>query len=85
MISARSRFWKSIAWPKHQVQMLFELTRDPGELENRIGTSPLSYAALGLIARDRLRKSQSKAHGEGDEVTIDAETEEALRALGYLN
>ncbi|MEJ2085954.1 MAG: sulfatase-like hydrolase/transferase, partial [Acidobacteriota bacterium] len=85
MISVRSEFWKSIAWPKHQVQMLFDIVDDPDERENRIGEVPWMFANLGLIARERLLRAQARGYRQGDEVLLDRETEEALRALGYLD
>jgi len=85
MISVRSELWKSIVWPKHQVQMLFDIVNDPGERENRIGEAPWMFANLGLIARDRLLRARARGYRQGEEVTLDRETEEALRALGYLD
>ncbi len=84
MISVRTRHWKSISWPKHQVQMLFDLVSDPRERENRVGDNPLIFTNLGLVARERLLRARARGL-EGDDVTLDPEAEEALRALGYLD
>lgn len=84
MISVRTTNWKMISWPKHQMQILFNMATDPAELDNRVGDAPLIFANLGLLARGRLLRAQARGI-EGDELTLDPETEEALRSLGYLN
>ena len=84
MIASRTRYWKSISWPRHQTQMLFDLSNDPGETVNLVGDRPYVFAGMGLLARARLRAAQSRGL-EGVELELDAETQEALRALGYLD
>jgi arylsulfatase A-like enzyme len=84
MISVRTTDWKMISWPKHQVQSLFHVVTDPAEQDNRVGDEPLIFANLGLWARDRLLRAQARSI-EGDELTLDADAEEALRSLGYLD
>lgn len=84
MLAARTRYWKAIAWPRHQLQMLFDLERDPGEHVNRVGERPWVYAGMGLTLRRRLRAAAAAAPEQGAAVELTPAAEEALRALGYL-
>ena len=84
MLAARTPSWKAISWPRHQVQMLFDLEEDPDELENLLGEYPYVYSGLGLRIRHHL-VSRSGSQLQGEEVEMTEEAKEALRALGYLN
>jgi hypothetical protein len=62
---------------------LFDLAADPGELENLAAAEPERAAALGerLAAIVRARPPLYDPDARAD---LSPETEEALRALGYL-
>ncbi|MCP4662616.1 MAG: sulfatase-like hydrolase/transferase [bacterium] len=67
----------------HDPEYLFDLVSDPGEMVNRAGDRSLEAAWL----RSRLRAwiERGKALETGVEVTdLDEDTEERLRALGYI-
>ena len=84
MLAARTPSWKVISWPRHQVQMLFDLMEDPGELENLVGEQPYVYSGLGLQTRHHLINRWG-SQPQGEEVEMTEEAKETLRALGYLN
>lgn len=84
MLAARTPAWKAISWPRHQVQMLFDLVRDPEEMVNRVGEQPFLYAGLGLRIRHHLKQS-GNLRAPGEEIELTAEERDALRALGYLD
>ena len=84
MLAARTLRWKAISWPRHQVQMLFDLAEDPGELTNLVGEQPYLYSGLGLLTRHHLVQ-RTGSRLQGDEVEMTEEAKETLRALGYLN
>ena len=84
MLAARTSGWKAISWPRHQVQMLFDLVEDPGESNNLVGEKPLVYAGLGLRIRRHLERS-ARIRWRGAEAEMTEEAKDALRALGYLD
>jgi arylsulfatase A-like enzyme len=68
---------------KRDTWELYDLTRDPGELENVVRFNP----ELVSSARERMESLREKfdASGlEGKDTDIDEETLEALRSLGYV-
>ncbi len=83
-LAVRSERWKLIAWPRHQVQQLFDLEADPGESRNLASHRPLLYAGLGLLVREQLERTLLRDL-RADELGATGEEAEALRALGYLD
>jgi arylsulfatase len=84
MLAARTPYWKAIAWPRREVQMLFDLQADPAEQDNLVGERPIMFAGLGLLTRRHLLETRGRGL-EGAPVELTPEAEEALRALGYLD
>jgi len=84
MLAARTPYWKAIAWPRREVQMLFDLQADPEEQNNLVGERPVVFAGLGLLTRRHLLETAARGL-EGEAVELTPEAEETLRALGYLD
>lgn len=62
---------------------LFDLERDPGELQDLAPTAPERVEELRRLL-SRVRAEHPPRFDAAARVEIDADTEEALRALGYL-
>ena len=62
---------------------LFDIARDPGELTNVVTRS--ADVARGLAERfDEIARLHPPLFDANERAVLDADTEEALRALGYL-
>ena len=62
--------------------MLFHLTEDPLEREDRLEEFPVRGALLAALLEAKLRRQDHALTTE--EAVLDPELEESLRALGYL-
>ncbi len=63
---------------------LYDLTRDPGELENLAATEPARLAELRQALEDIGQPMTSLDSGEEAVVPLDPETEAMLASLGYV-
>jgi len=69
---------------------LFDLASDPAESENVAGAHPKRLAELAatleaVVLENETRRTRNlRAQGSAERVRTDSETEEALRALGYV-
>jgi hypothetical protein len=59
---------------------LYDLSRDPGELDNRYARDAAAAAPLA----EHLRKWLEGKPARGDRFTLDEETLRRLRSLGYM-
>jgi arylsulfatase A-like enzyme len=83
LLGLRTRRWKAILSPNGQ-GALFDLERDPGELDNLAFDQGPTFAGLGLLLTQRATQPASiGASAEQAEIT-DADRE-MLRALGYVD
>ena len=65
--------------------MLFDLIEDPGEQHNLVDTDPTTAAAhAGMLDELMLRAAPAKAF-DVESTTLDEETIERLKALGYIS
>ena len=82
--AARSASWKAIVRPARQRQLLFDLSRDPEETRNLVGSRPWLFTGLALRLRRHLERIESR-RAAAPEVAVPKEEIEALKALGYLD
>ena len=65
---------------------LYDLTADPGEMQNLLPNTDSDIGALRRDARALLEKARAlQANRGGQEVMLDEELTEHLKALGYIN
>ena len=64
--------------------MLFDLDRDPDELENRFLSHPDEVAPLNETLQQHTKSDLDPQHLERSGIEIDAQTMEMLQALGYV-
>jgi arylsulfatase A-like enzyme len=83
LLGLRTARWKAILSPSGQ-GALYDLDRDPGELDNLVTVDAPTFAGLGLMLTQRAsRPATIGAASERAEVTdVDREM---LRALGYVD
>lgn len=72
--------WKYIEGRAEERRELYDLSRDPGERENRFAEEPARAAALA----DRLRGFRLAHPRPGSAPAVSPEDRERLRALGYV-
>ena len=83
LLGLRTARWKAILSPSGQ-GALFDLERDPGELDNLVSVEAPTFAGLGLMLTRRASQPASLgAAAERAEVT--EADREMLRALGYVD
>jgi arylsulfatase len=83
LLGLRTKRWKAILSPSGQ-GALFDLERDPGELDNLLFTEAPTFAGLGLMLTERA--SRAPAIGESSErAEVTDADREMLRALGYVD
>lgn len=81
MISIRTREWKLVFTAGPKTWELYDLVNDPGERVNVAESRPRELAEM----QNRLREWRRSLRPIGTAATtLDAETEEELRSLGYL-
>ena len=71
--------WKLIVGKDHME--LFDLGRDPKELKNLAREEPATVDSLAVLVQEW---SDAIAMGVSEEAGLDAEDEEALKSLGYI-
>jgi len=82
MLSIRTDRWHYIFTPATKKLELYDLQSDPHELRDVSGSQPEALDQMQSL----MRRWRSGLHPVGaDAMTLDKETEEGLRALGYLN
>jgi hypothetical protein len=71
-----------------ELDELFDVVRDPGELDNLMGTSPEVAAELGRILGGFVAEAEARQPGNWEAARLrleeDQELAERLRGLGYL-
>lgn len=82
LTSVRTDRWKYIDASEGRDE-LYDLREDPLELHDRLGREPQAAAALAALLAQRL--AALPEDGTRPEAPLSEETEEALRALGYLD
>jgi arylsulfatase A-like enzyme len=83
LLGLRTARWKAILSPSGQ-GALFDLDRDPGELDNLVSLEGPTFAGLGLMLTQRA--SQPASLGAAPERAEVTEADrEMLRALGYVD
>jgi arylsulfatase A-like enzyme len=81
MFSVRTEKLKAIFTAEKNTWQLYDLTNDPNELHDVAATRPRDLAEMQGL----LRRWRTGLHPIGaTAATLDAETEEKLRSLGYL-
>ena len=81
MLAVRTEKWKLVFTAESKKWELYDLESDPGERTNLAESRPRELAAMQNLLREWRRGL--KPIGAAD-TTLDAETEEELRSLGYL-
>jgi hypothetical protein len=69
---------------KQQV-LLFDRKADPEEQQNLAEERPEAVAAMKQLLHRQRAENQRRRTGVQSEVTVDAETLEQLRQLGYMH
>ena len=84
VVRGHLKFMNRLPWRRPR-PALFDLAADPGEKRNLAGTSPRA-AEMKRRLQAHLRQSDEQRRGllREDEVELDDEVLERLRALGYL-
>jgi len=83
LLGLRTARWKAIVSPSGQ-GALYDLERDPGELDNLVFTHGPTFAGLGLMLTQRATAPRSlEVTAEHAEIT--EEDRDMLRALGYVD
>ncbi len=72
-------------WSSNGDSELYNLARDPDEVENIINVSPEVAASLKERMTEWLQSFEHAAPNEAGNVKLDRATQQQLRALGYLN
>lgn len=77
---------RNVRGPSAGLEELFDLGRDPGEQENLIGTYASQYSALMIELQRIIDLNHTAAARVGTQTSgyVDRSTQEALRALGYV-
>jgi arylsulfatase len=83
LLGLRTRRWKAILSPSGQ-GALFDLERDPGELDNLVFDQGPTFAGLGLLLTQRATQPPSIGASSARAEITDADRE-MLRALGYVD
>jgi arylsulfatase A-like enzyme len=81
MIAVRTARWKLVLTPEQKKQELYDLENDPGERANLAESRPRELAEMQKLLREWRRSLKPIGAAA---TTLDAETEEELRSLGYL-
>jgi hypothetical protein len=83
LLGLRTARWKAILSPSGQ-GALYDLERDPGELDNLVFTHGPTFAGLGLMLTQRATAPRSlEAAAEHAEIT--EQDRDMLRELGYVD
>lgn len=72
--------WKLIEDLKRQREMLFDVDRDAGELDELLQEEPLR---AGVLGQERRRLERTLEAESAEELELDEETKKQLEALGY--
>jgi len=82
MLSVRTERWHLIFTPGSKKVELYDVVADPGELHDVSASEPRALDQMQSL----MRRWRLGLHPIGaDAMTLDKETEEGLRSLGYLN
>ena len=78
--------WKLVVDHKKGIEALFDLRRDPDELENVAASHPDRVRALRRALRQTLAAAQHKAKrfGRAPRIDIGKTERDSLRKLGYV-
>ncbi len=83
--SVRTAEWKYIWWPTKQKAELFSLANDPMEQTNVVAEHPETKAELHRLITEWMSENQKKgASIRTFTNTLDAETIDKLKSLGYI-
>ena len=66
-------------------EMLFDLVEDPGEQHNLVDSDPNTAAVHARLLDELMQRAASAEAFEVESTTLDAETIERLKALGYIS
>jgi tetratricopeptide (TPR) repeat protein len=81
--AVRDGRWKYILAPRPE---LYDLERDPGELQNLVSTEPQRAAAMHSAVEQRLLTETEHGTGKGPATAgVPRDVRERLGALGYVN
>ena len=80
--AVRDGRWKYILAPRPE---LYDLERDPGELQNLANTEPARARAMRAGLEERLREEQKAARTDAAAAAVPPELLEKLGALGYVS
>ena len=83
-LTVRGGRYKYIYDGKKGMHLLFDLKGDPGERRNIIFGHPLLRKYLYSLLLSWYEETSAKKTGEIKKIKLDKETEERLRALGYI-
>ncbi|PWB73462.1 MAG: hypothetical protein C3F15_09580 [Holophagae bacterium] len=83
LLGLRTARWKAILSPSGQ-GALFDLERDPGELDNLVSVEAPTFAGLGLMLTQRASQPASLGPAAARAEVTEADRE-MLRALGYVD
>jgi choline-sulfatase len=82
MLSVRTNEWHVIFTPEKKTWELYDLVHDPGEWTNVADQKPEELAKM----QELMRRWRTGLHPVGAQaMTLDSQTEEGLRSLGYLH